>query len=45
MTVQVKSPAAFPWLTLLAGAGLGTMLSLYRTVGLPKDELLVRVGS
>ena len=44
MTVQVKSPAALPWITLLAGAGLGTMLSLYRAVGLPKDDLLVRVG-
>ena len=44
LTVQVKSRAWLPWLVLLAGAGLGTALSLYRTVGLPKDELLVRVG-
>jgi hypothetical protein len=44
LTIRVKSHAGLPWLVLLAGAGLGTGLSLYRTVGLPKDELLVRVG-
>lgn len=44
LTIQVKSRAWFPFLVLLAGAGLGTGLSLYRTVGLPKDELLVRMG-
>lgn len=44
IVLQVKSHAGFAWLTLLAGAGLGTALTLYRTMGLPKDELLVRVG-
>ena len=44
LTIQVKSRAGLPWLVLLAGAGLGTGLSLYRTVSLPKDELLVHVG-
>ena len=44
ITVQVKSPPGFPLFTLFIGAGLGTMLSLYRAVGQPKDELLVRVG-
>ena len=44
VTVNVKAPALLPLITLLAGAGLGTMLSLYRKAGLPKDELLVRVG-
>jgi hypothetical protein len=44
LTIHVKSRARLPWIVLLAGAGLGTGLSLYRAVGLPKDELIVRVG-
>ena len=44
ITVKVKSRAWRAWLVLLAGVGLGTGLSVYRSIGLPKDELLVRVA-
>ncbi|MEM9005495.1 MAG: hypothetical protein AAGE59_18475 [Cyanobacteria bacterium P01_F01_bin.86] len=44
ITVRVKAGAWRAWLVLLAGVGLGTGLSVYWAIGLPKDELLVRVG-
>ena len=44
VTVNVKAGAWRAWLVLLSGVGVGTGLSIYRSIGLPKDELLVRVG-
>lgn len=44
MTVTVKDPWLLPLVMLLAGVGLGVVVSAYRTQGRPRDEVLGRVG-
>lgn len=44
LTVRVKEAPILPWLVMLAGVGLGTLLSLYRMDGRSRDEIVVRVG-
>lgn len=44
ITVRVKDPWIGPLIVLLAGVGLGIGVSVYRTRGKPRDELLIRIG-
>ncbi|MGK7899319.1 MAG: hypothetical protein AB4372_38310 [Xenococcus sp. (in: cyanobacteria)] len=45
LTVKVKDNFLLPLLLLLVGVGLGLVVSAYRTEGMARDEVLVKVGS
>lgn len=44
VTIKVKDPWFLPLLILLVGSALGISVSIYRTQGRPRDEILVRVS-
>ncbi len=44
ITVTVKDPPLIPALVLIAGVGLGLIVSEYRSKGKPRDEILVNLG-
>lgn len=44
VTLKVKDPWFLPLLILLIGSALGINVSIYRTQGRPRDEILVRVS-
>jgi len=44
VTLRVKDHWFFPLLMLVAGTGLGIAVSVYRSQGRPRDEILIRVG-
>jgi hypothetical protein len=44
VTLRVKDHWLFPLLMLVAGTGLGIAVSVYRSQGRPRDEILMRVG-
>ncbi|TFG66741.1 MAG: hypothetical protein E4H27_09695, partial [Anaerolineales bacterium] len=44
ITVTVKDPPLIPVLVLVAGVGLGLIVSEYRSKGKPRDEILVHLG-
>ncbi len=44
LSISVKDPIQVPFLVLLAGVGLASLLSLYRAQGQPRDEQLVRLN-
>jgi hypothetical protein len=44
ITVTVKDPPYLPALVLVAGVGLGLVVSEYRSKGKPRDEILVNLG-
>lgn len=44
VTIKVKDHWFLPLLILLAGSALGISVSIYRTQGRPRDEILVRVS-
>ncbi|HLO47391.1 MAG TPA: hypothetical protein VK211_03090 [Kamptonema sp.] len=44
VTIKVKDPWFLPLLILLIGSALGISVSIYRTQGRPRDEILVRVS-
>ncbi len=44
ITVTVKDPPVIPALVLVAGVGLGLVVSEYRSKGKPRDEILVNLG-
>lgn len=44
ITVNVKDPPLIPALVLVAGVGLGLLVSDYRSKGKPRDEILVNLG-
>jgi len=44
VTVKVKDHWFFPLIILLIGSALGVSVSIYRTQGRPRDEILVRVS-
>lgn len=44
LTIKVKDHWFLPLLILLVGSALGVSVSIYRTQGRPRDEILVRVS-
>lgn len=45
VSVTVKDPIYLPILVLLLGVGLGVLVSRYRTIGKPRDEVIVRIDA
>lgn len=45
VSVTVKDPLYLPILVLLLGVGLGVVVSRYRAVGKPRDEVIVRIDA
>lgn len=44
LTIRVKDPLFWPWVTVILGVALGSGLSWYRANGLPRDEIVVQAG-
>lgn len=44
LTLRVKDPFLFPLISIVLGVVLGIGISSYRTEGMARDEILVRVG-
>lgn len=44
LTIRVKDHPLFPLVSIVLGVGLGIGISSYRTEGMARDEILVRVG-
>jgi hypothetical protein len=44
LTVRVKEDPVWPWMVMIVGVGLGSLLSIYKVDGRSRDELVVQMG-
>jgi hypothetical protein len=44
LTVRVKEAPFWPWMVMLLGVGLGSLLSIYRVDGRSRDEVVIQVS-
>lgn len=44
LTVRVKEAPVLPWIVMIIGVGLGSLLSIYRVDGRSRDEIVVQVS-